>query len=46
MKYAILETNHTPHLSFARVKQNRKTKEIITPLSQVTGLHWACTTSR
>jgi len=25
-----------PHLYFARSEQNRKTKEIITPLSQVT----------
>ena len=29
MKYAVLETNHTPHLSFARPEQNRKIKEII-----------------
>ena len=37
MKYAYLETNHTPHLSFTRPEQNKKlTKEIITQLSQVT----------
>ena len=36
MKYANIETNHTQHLSFARPEQNGKTKEIITPLSQVT----------
>ena len=40
MKYIVLETNHTPHLSFARPEQNKKlTKKIITPLSQVTRLH-------
>ena len=39
MKYAVLETNHTPHLSFAHPEQNKKTKEIITSISQVMRLH-------
>jgi len=38
MKYAILETNHTPTLIFLLIP-SKKNKRIITPLSQVTRLH-------
>jgi len=43
--YAILETNHTPKLISLLVLSKTKNKRIITPLSQVTRLHWACATS-
>jgi len=36
MKYAILETNHTPTLIFCSSREKQKTKRIITPLSEVT----------
>ena len=29
MKYAVLETNHTPTLSFTRPEQNKKLKELL-----------------
>ena len=29
MKYAVLETNHTPHLSFAHHEQNKKLRKLL-----------------
>jgi len=39
MKYAVLETNHTPTPIFCSSRAKQKTKKITIPLSHVTLLH-------